>query len=673
MSLPDEKKRQPSPMRRMAEATLARHPVTETAVRSAEDLLHELQVHQVDLEMQNEALRQAQSELEASRDSYVDLYDFAPVGYLTLNRNGVIEKLNLTAATLLGAERKKLLERRFTALVVSDDRNRWMQYFSTMMKQEGKGSVELALQRGDGTVFQAQLDCEPARVGARDTAIRIALTDITQRQRVEQSMREHEQQLQLFIEHSPVALAMFDREMRYLQVSRRWMEDYRLGDRDLSGLSHYEVFPEIPERWKDVHQRGIAGEVVRENQDRFERADGSIQWLFWEVRPWYNEANAIGGIIVFVEDITDRKQAKAELLATRNRLQATLDALPDLLFEVGLDGRIHDYHTHRSDLLAAPPDVFLGKTFTEVLPPEAAEVCLAAIVEAENKGWSIGGYFVLTLPQGEHWFELSVAPMAPTAGQDRRYVLLSRDVTERKRAEIRLAERESVLRIVMQEAHDRLAEFAVDQDRAIETERKRLARELHDELGQGLTALHLDIEWLSGKVAHVAPEIDERLDAMRQMIATTADAMRQICEDMRPGMLDDLGLEAALEDHAQRFFVNSGIPCNLSMDRSDYGLSDAASTALFRIFQEALTNIGRHAEASAVTATLEDSGDAVILRIADDGKGMPENEQTEGHFGLRGMRERTRLLNGTFAINSAQGQGTRIEVRIPRTTGARAS
>ena len=147
------------------------------------------------------------------------------------------------------------------------------------------------------------------------------LEDITERKQVENSLRESEQQLQLFIEHSPVALAMFDREMRYLQVSHRWMQDYGLCDDNIRGRSHYEVFPEITEIWKAVHRRGLAGEVVREDEDRFERVDGSFQWLRWEVRPWYSAANAVGGIVIFSEDITERKQAEVELERHRLHLE----------------------------------------------------------------------------------------------------------------------------------------------------------------------------------------------------------------------------------------------------------------------------------------------------------------------------------------------------------------
>ena len=142
----------------------------------------------------------------------------------------------------------------------------------------------------------------------------IGLTqDISERKRAEQSLREKESQLRLFIDHAPVALAMFDRDMRYLAVSHRWISDYSIGG-DLLGRSHYEVFPEISDFWKDVHRRAQAGEVIRADEDRFERLDGSTQWVRWEVRPWQTVEDRVGGIVIFSEDITQRKLAEAQIL-----------------------------------------------------------------------------------------------------------------------------------------------------------------------------------------------------------------------------------------------------------------------------------------------------------------------------------------------------------------------
>lgn len=135
------------------------------------------------------------------------------------------------------------------------------------------------------------------------------------------TLRERETLLRLFVEHAPASLAMFDSHMRYLAVSRRWMSDYGLNDVDLIGLNHYEIFPEIGEEWKAIHRRALAGEIIRHDEDRFERADGSVQWLRWEVRPWYSNDGEIGGIVVFSEDITRYREAQQEI----HRLNADLE------------------------------------------------------------------------------------------------------------------------------------------------------------------------------------------------------------------------------------------------------------------------------------------------------------------------------------------------------------
>jgi PAS domain S-box-containing protein len=184
------------------------------------------------------------------------------------------------------------------------------------------GNLDVVLERlgqGEGGTFEREV-----RMGRRTFAETLYLTpqfgtvriygyDITERKAFEAALTEREEQLRLFIEHAPVSLAMFDREMRYLSVSLRWMSEYGLGDRGIIGRSHYDVFPETPERWKEAHQRGLAGEVVKIAADRFERQDGSVQWLSWEIRPWHNAEGIVGGIVIFTDDITERKKAEEAL------------------------------------------------------------------------------------------------------------------------------------------------------------------------------------------------------------------------------------------------------------------------------------------------------------------------------------------------------------------------
>ncbi|WP_293007683.1 ATP-binding protein [Nitrosomonas sp.] len=187
----------------------------------------------------------------------------------------------------------------------------------------------------DGTSYQC--DAEVVKpdgshhwVVARGEAIRNAegqiislhgtVQDITVRKLAEVALKQSKEQLKLFIEYAPASLAMFDCDMRYLAFSQRWCSDYLLGDRNLLGLCHYDVFPNINAAWKAIHRRCLAGEVIRSEEDQYVRVDGTIQWLRWEVRPWLT-GNIIGGIVIFTEDITHQKQTEAALQQLNNDLE----------------------------------------------------------------------------------------------------------------------------------------------------------------------------------------------------------------------------------------------------------------------------------------------------------------------------------------------------------------
>jgi len=175
-------------LRNEAEAEQARERAAAEASQRTDAILHELQVHQIELEMQNEALRQSQIQLEESRDRYLDLYDFAPIGYLTLSNEGLIAEINLTGAALLGEVRGRLINRRFARFVMAGDHDRWHQHFMRTRQQGGKQSCEMDLQRADGTVFNARLDCLPRTEGA-SSPMRVALADITDHKQAEEKLR----------------------------------------------------------------------------------------------------------------------------------------------------------------------------------------------------------------------------------------------------------------------------------------------------------------------------------------------------------------------------------------------------------------------------------------------------------------------------------------------------
>ncbi len=186
----DHEKHAAAQMRADAESKLASQPPAQTSATSPDILLHELRVHQIELEIQNETLRRRQAELQLEHDRYVDLYDFAPVGYLSLNAEGMIKELNLTSVKLLGASRGDLLHRRFTNLVSADDQARWAALFTRLQAGAEAGEVELTLRRGDGTGFAVQLDCQRRQTHAGEPVLRISLSDISARKQAERKVRE---------------------------------------------------------------------------------------------------------------------------------------------------------------------------------------------------------------------------------------------------------------------------------------------------------------------------------------------------------------------------------------------------------------------------------------------------------------------------------------------------
>jgi PAS domain S-box-containing protein len=234
------------------------------------------------------------------------------------------------------------------------------------------------------------------------------------------------------------------------------------------------------------------------------------------------------------------------------------------------------------------------------------------------------------------------------------------DITERKRTDERLRQSREGLRALS----ERLLA-------AREEESARIARVVHDEVGQMLTALRLDVAWLERQLEAPAPPAREtlggKLHDMSQLLDLASDALHHIIDELRPGILDELGLEAAVEWYVAEFEKRTGISCRLASTMAEAALSPAQATALFRILQEALTNVVRHAAATAVDIRLAAEPGRVTLEIADDGVGIPEDKIDDSRaIGLLGMRERALALGGEVAIRPNPSRGTTVEVILPR-------
>ena len=326
MNPPDLKKARAQQLLAAADAQVARDSPAAPDPRPAEELLHELQVRQVELEMQNEELRQSRNEFEVLRDRYADLYEFAPVGYLTLDAHGLITGSNLAGATLIGVERKQLLQRRLTAFVSPEDQNRWMTHFLQARRGKERSTIELLVKRGDGTRFEARLDCvpvsDPLKVGAGDTAIRATLTDINDRALSKQS----DNNFRAIFERSPIGIGIAGSNQRYRKVNPALCRMLGYSEEELLTMSFVDITHPDDVKLNLWNIEGLAAHEADHfsMEKRYVRKDGEIVWVSLNVVAVRATSGTEGHTVGLAEDITERKQAEAQRLAFARQQRDTL-------------------------------------------------------------------------------------------------------------------------------------------------------------------------------------------------------------------------------------------------------------------------------------------------------------------------------------------------------------
>ena len=327
-----------SPLRTAAEAQLAATLETtpeRTPKRLVGDLLHELQVHQIELEMQNEALRQTQTALEESRDRYLDLYEFAPVGYLTLSAEGIIEEINLTGVKLLGRERKALLQHRFAACVAPAARDVWQRQFQSVMRHGEPHSVELALQRGDGSVFQAQLEYAPQKGGPggmkcpeAGTALRVALSNISERKQSEEELRKSEERFAAIARVSADWIWEVDADGVYTFVSEGVISHLGLVPLEVVGRTPFDLMPPDEAARVGAEFAAITSrrETFRDLDNIMLHKDGSLRHLQTSGVPIIDADGALLGYRGLDRDVTERKLGERLLQHSLSRWSLAADS-----------------------------------------------------------------------------------------------------------------------------------------------------------------------------------------------------------------------------------------------------------------------------------------------------------------------------------------------------------
>jgi PAS domain S-box-containing protein len=357
-----------------------------------------------------------------------------------------------------------------------------------------------------------------------------------------------------------------------------------------------------------------------------------------------------------------KQQLQSDLEQRRDKeaqSKAILDHAADAIISADEYGVIHLFNPAAARIFGYMENEVLGKNIKMLIPrpylPEhesyrTGSAAVASVAALAGVGREVSG----RRKDGTR-FPLELAVSEIKREPHRLFIAVARDITERKQSEAAL-----------ERSRQQLRSLAARLQAVREEERTRISREIHDVLGQALTGVKMDLSWIKANLPESKPDLRERAGMMSDLVDTTIQTVRKIATELRPGILDNLGLVAALEWQAEEFQNRTGIACQCTSRVDEDLLGPSHQTALFRIFQETLTNVARHAQATRVEASLRAEDENIWLRIQDNGRGITPQELTGAtSLGLLGIRERAAMLGGEVHIVGRSGGGTTVTTRVP--------
>ncbi len=609
--------------------------------------------------------KQAENTLKESEEFSSSLLNNSPYPILTLNLDTSVSYVNPAFEKLTGFSYAEI------AGVKSPDYPWWMKEtaehmsiikeMSLMLSEaliNGVKGRERCFQKKNGERFWVEITGIPVREGDKFKYFLSNWVDITERKQAEEELRIAEGNFRNSIENSPLGIRIGTAEGELLYANKVQLE--------ILGYSSFEELKAIPisklhtpesyaQHLERVEGRKLGKAVPSSYELSIVRKNGQIRHLIASRKPvvWNGEIQ----FQVICQDITERKKMEEALRESEEKLRAIFDSLALGVIVSDLDGKIlavneakvrmHGYDS-KEDLI--------GQSLFELI----AEKDHARVMENRKRRIEQGytghaEYTYLRRDGSEFPGEVSNIVFRDASGKPLGIVSITEDITERRQAGEEL-----------EKSRQQLRNLSTHIELTREKERTNIAREIHDELGQTLTALKIDLSWLNKRLPKEQEAQIKKTVEMSNLIDTTIQMVKRISTELRPGVLDDLGLTAAIEWQAQEFQERTGINCEAIIKAGDIDIDREMATVVFRIFQEALTNVARHANATRVRVSLKESARQLVLQVRDNGKGITEQQIVHPtSLGLMGIRERVRSWNGSVKINGIPGRGTTIKISIP--------
>ncbi len=484
--------------------------------------------------------------------------------------------------------------------------------------------------------------------------------DITERKRAEEAKEQSELQYRDLYENAPNAyFSVRVEDGSILRCNSAALRLLGYDKKTFIGMKVFDLYADTPDGKSKAHRifkRFRAGESIRDVELQMKRRNGDPVWISLSIEPARDDAGSIVESRSVVIDISERKQAEEALRESEEQYHRIVNTAQEGIWVVDAEAKVNYVNQQLGDMLGYTVEEILGSylfDFMEDLSPAAVGESLKGHTQ-ETTG--LTDFRFRRKDGSDLWGMVSSSPMFDDNAQFVGALGMIIDVTKRKQAEEAL-----------RRSREELRDLATHLQAAREQERTIIAREIHDDLGQNLSALKIDLTSLEKRLPKDEEALIDKTKSIAKFIDTIVQSVKRIYSGLRPFLLDDLGLIPAMEWMARGFQDRTGIKCELFISPEDIVIDKDFDTTIFRIFQEALTNAGSHANATSVKVSLGEKGTDLILIVSDNGKGITEKQVSDSKsFGLMGMRERALSVGGEVNIRGIQNEGTTVKVKIPR-------